>query len=145
MKIHIEQDTSADEVEITIRCPEIDDAVKSILAAANMADRKLIGTSDGMIRTAPIADVLYIESVDGRTFIYLVDAVLESRASLMELEEGLASANFLRATRSMLVNMRHIKGIKPYINARLELVMDNDERVIVSRQFAPAIKQTLGL
>ena len=45
----------------------------------------------------------------------------------------------------MLVNFDHVQGIRPYLNARLQLLLDNGEAAIVSRQYAPAIKRKLGL
>ena len=51
----------------------------------------------------------------------------------------------MRASKQLLANFDHVAGIKPYLNARLQLLLDNGETVIVSRQYAPAIKQKIGL
>ena len=79
------------------------------------------------------------------TFLYTPDKVLESGLSLAELESYLESTEFVRATRQMLINLAHVQGLRPYLNARLELMLDNGERVIASRQFSPAIKKRIGL
>ncbi len=44
----------------------------------------------------------------------------------------------------LIVNFDHVRRC-PYLNARLELVLSNGESVIASRQYAPAIKQKIGL
>ena len=43
------------------------------------------------------------------------------------------------------MNLAHVQGLRPYLNARLELVLDNGEHVIASRQFSAAIKKRIGL
>ena len=103
------------------------------------------GVADGFVRSADPADVLYVETVDGRTFLYTRECVLESTVPASVLEEELAEAGFVRASRQLLVNLRHVQGMRPYLNARLELVLDNGEHLIASRQFAPQIKQRIGL
>ena len=64
---------------------------------------------------------------------------------LYELEERLAGTEFVRASKQMLVNFDHVASIRPALNARLQLMLDNGEAVIVSRQYAPVIKRKLGL
>ena len=43
------------------------------------------------------------------------------------------------------MNFDHVRGLRPYLNARLELILSNGEHVVASRQYAPAIKQKIGL
>jgi len=87
----------------------------------------------------------YAETVDAKTFLYTADKVLETGLSLSELEEHLQDTEFVRATRQMLVNLAHVQGLRPYLNARLELALSNGERVVASRQFSPDIKKRIGL
>ena len=87
----------------------------------------------------------YAETVDGRTFLYTKDAVYQTPLRLYELEDQLAGTEFIRASKQLLANFDHVKAIRPEPGARLQLLLDNDEAVIVSRQYAPAIKRKLGL
>ncbi len=89
--------------------------------------------------------MLYIEAVNGKTFLYTAQAVLESSSCLQELETNLVGTEFIRASRQLLVNLAHLERLRPYLNARLELVLDNQEHLIASRQFAPAIKRRIGI
>lgn len=89
--------------------------------------------------------MLYAETVDGATFLYTKEIVLETPLRLYELEDELSGTEFVRASKQMLVNFDHVQGIRPYLNARLQLLLDNGEAAIVSRQYAPAIKRKLGL
>lgn len=145
MKLTVEERPDLAEAEVTIRCPAIDRRVRAIMAAANAADRRLMGTDEHGTFLVEAADVLYAETVDGRTFLYEGDRVLESPLRLYELEDQLAGTEFIRASKSLLVNFDAVRGLRPQLNARLELILANGESVIASRQYAPAIKRKIGL
>jgi two-component system response regulator LytT len=145
MRLRIREDASLDDISVDIACPRIDDRVRSIVTAANMVDRKLTGISKGTIRVIGLDEILYLETVDGKTFLYLADDVLESPLTLSQLEKDFAHTSLIRISRQMLVNLDHVKSIRPYINARLELVLDNEEHAIVSRQFAQGLKHAIGI
>ncbi len=145
MKLTVEERPDLAEVEVTIRCPAINRRVRAIMAAANAADRRLMGTDEHGTFLVEAADVLYAETVDGRTFLYEGDRVLESPLRLYELEDQLAGTEFIRASKSLLVNFDAVRGLRPQLNARLELILTNGEHVVASRQYAPAIKQKIGL
>lgn len=145
MKLTVEERPDLAEAEVTIRCPAIDRRVRAIMAAANAADRRLTGTDEHGTFLVEAADVLYAETVDGRTFLYEGDRVLESPLRLYELEDQLAGTEFIRASKSLLVNFDAVRGLRPQLNARLELILANGEHVVASRQYAPAIKQKIGL
>ncbi|WP_452040224.1 LytTR family DNA-binding domain-containing protein [Adlercreutzia rubneri] len=145
MKLTVEERPDLAEVEVAIRCPAIDRRVRAIMTAANAADRRLMGTDEHGTFLVEAADVLYAETVDGRTFLYEGDRVLESPLRLYELEDQLAGTEFIRASKSLLVNFDAVRGLRPQLNARLELILANGEHVVASRQYAPAIKQKIGL
>lgn len=145
MKLTVREDTALDDIEVTIDCPHVDARVRRIIDACETAGEKLFGISDGFVRSVDMSEVLYAETVDGKTFLYTQEEVLESPATIGDLEAAFAGTEVIRATRQMLVNLRHVKGLRPYLNARLELVMDNGEHIIASRQFARDIKKRLGL
>lgn len=145
MKISLEENPDLEDITVSIACPAVDRRVRRIIEAAEMEAKRLVGACDGYLRAVPVNEVLYAESVDGNAFFYTEDAVMESSLTLTELESELAETEFVRATRSMLVNLSHVRGLRPYLNARLELVLDNGERVVASRQYSPAIKSRIGI
>ncbi|MCI9629103.1 MAG: LytTR family transcriptional regulator [Eggerthellaceae bacterium] len=145
MKLSVQEDESLHDIEVSILCPKVDHRVRRIIEATEIENMKLAGMSEGYLCMVGINEVLYAETVDSSTFLYTPDKVLESGLSLAELESYLESTEFVRATRQMLINLAHVQGLRPYLNARLELMLDNGERVIASRQFSPAIKKRIGL
>lgn len=145
MKITIEEQKAAQDIEVTIVCVRADRRVLDIVARLRMLDRKVTGTADGCTRVLSAEDVLFIESVDKRTFIYTADTVLETGLRLYEMEELLADCDFLRITKGCIVNFRAITALKPDVNGRIIATLENGERVVISRRYAPDVKSKLGL
>ena len=145
MNVTITENPALDDIEVSVACPRIDERVQRIVASLGAFDRVLIGERDGATFRVGVEDVCYAETVDGKTFLYTADAVYQTPLKLYELEERLAGTEFVRASKQMLVNFDHVASIRPALNARLQLMLDNGEAVIVSRQYAPAIKRKLGL
>lgn len=145
MKITIEEQEAAQDIEVTIVCVRADRRVLYIAARLRMLDRKVTGTADGRTRVLSAKDVLFIESVDKRTFIYTANTVLETGLRLYEMEERLADCDFLRIAKGCIVNFRAIAALKPDVNGRIIATLENGERVVISRQYAPDVKSKLGL
>lgn len=145
MNVTITENPALDDIEVSVACPRIDERVQRIVATLGAFDRTLVGMRDGATYRLDVDDVCYAETVDGRTFLYTADAVLETPLRLYELEEKLTGTEFVRASKQMLVNFDRVEAIRPALNARLQLLLDNGESAIVSRQYAPAIKRKLGL
>ena len=145
MNVTITENPALDDIEGSVACPRIDERVQRIVSALGAFDRALVGERDGATYRLDVDDVCYAETVDGKTFLYTADAVYQTPLKLYELEERLAGTEFVRASKQMLVNFDHAASIRPALNARLQLMLDNGEAVIVSRQYAPVIKRKLGL
>ena len=145
MNVTITENPQLADIEVTVACPRIDERVQRIVAGLSAYDRKLTGEHNGATYRLVIDDVCYAETVDGHTFLYTKDAVYQTPLRLYELEDKLTGTEFVRASKQLLVNFDHVTAIRPALNARLQLLLDNDESVIVSRQYAPAIKSKLGL
>ena len=145
MKITIDERKTDQDIEVTIVCARTDRRVLDMVARLRMLDRKVTGTVDGRTRVLSAEDVLFIESVDKRTFVYTADEVLETSLRLYEMEERLADCDFLRIAKGCIVNFRAITTLKPGVNGRIVATLENGERVVISRRYAPVVKSKLGL
>lgn len=145
MRIIVEADPALKETEVVIRCKETTPQVMGLMAALRSFDQRLTGDRDGQTYLLEAGQVLYIESVDKRAFLYTAEGVYETPLRLYELEERLASWDFIRASKSVIVNFGRVQSIRPDLGGRLRLTMENGEMVGVSRQYAPAIRKKLGI
>jgi DNA-binding LytR/AlgR family response regulator len=142
VKITINTDDQYAETEIIVNCGRLGDDVEKILTAIKMLDMKLTVHKDKRQYAIEAADVIYVESTDKRTFLYTATDVYESPLRLYELEEKLAGCNFLRASKNCLFNINHVQSIEPDLH-RLILTTANGIKLIVSRQYAAAVKLKL--
>lgn len=145
MNITIEEQPSAQTIDVAITCRKVDRAVLGIVARLRVFDRKITGTWDGSTHAVNAEDVLYIESVDKRTFFYTVGTTYETPLRLYEMEERLADCDFMRVSRGCVINFRKIVALKPELNGRIVATLEGGDRVVVSRQYAPDIRHKLGL
>ncbi len=100
---------------------------------------------DGKIYRIKTADVYYFESVDQKVFAYCRQEVYEIKSRLYELEGMLSPRDFLRATKSTILNLNHIRQLSPAFNGRFEALLKNGEKMIISRQYVADLKKKLGL
>ncbi len=145
MKISIEELADLAETEIVIRCRRADEEILGMLATLRTFDRKLTGTRNGQTFLLDAEEILYIDTADKKTFLYGEKDVFETPLRLYELEERLRAWDFFRASKSVIVNFNAIRSLRPDFGGRMELTMQNGEKLFVSRQYVPAIKEKLGL
>ena len=101
--------------------------------------------ADGSICQLAPSEVFYFESVENHVFAYGVKDVLELKCRLYELEERLAGTDFIRVSKSMILNLLKVERFVPVLGGRIEAVLKNGERAVISRQYVPQVKRRLGL
>jgi len=143
MKVTINTDERYTETEITVNCNRVSDDIDKLLAAIRLLDMKLTGRKEGRQYILEASDVIYIDSIDKHTFLYTSNGVYESSLKLYELEAKLSDRDFMRASKNSLFNINHINSIAPDFDRRLILSMTTDIKLIVSRQYAAAVKEKL--
>ena len=144
MKIVINENRQIEETEIVINCQQIDDNILRICAGLRMYDRKVMGVLEEQVFLLKPYDIFYIETVDRKTFLYTQKQVYETPLKLYELEESLMPDDFIRASKSCILNFGRVKLICGDFGGRLICVMENGESIVVSRQYSPVIKLKLG-
>lgn len=92
-----------------------------------------------------LLDVLYFESVDNRTFLYTKDDVMEIKQRLYELEIILSNKDFIRTSKSQIINITKVKSLRPEINRTILATMCNGEQLFISRKYVPAIRSLLSI
>lgn len=145
MKISINTDHQHIETEVIINCQNLNPNIERLISLIRIMDQQLTGNKNGETHILDTEDVMYAETVDKRLFIYTSDGVYESNLKLYELEERLDHLGFLRINKSSIVHLAHVKSLKSDLNRKIRLTLNNGEKMIVSRQYADAFKERLGL
>ena len=145
MKISINVDANIKDTEIAISCNQLTPEIEKLLATLRMLDKQLTAVKDGETYLLDVSQIVYIESVDRKTFVYTRDAYFESQLKLYELEERLCECGFFRASKSCVVQLKYIKSLKADIDRKIRLTLENGEKIMVSRQYADGLKRKLGV
>lgn len=145
MKIVLNERADIQEIEVIINCISNNETVQKIISSLSAIDIKLTCRKGNEVFQLEPADILYIESVDRRTFLYTEQQIFETERRLYELEAHLEKCSFFRASKAIIINLQRVQSLRPELGARLLLTMDNKEKIIVSRQYAKTIKNALGV
>lgn len=145
MKIEIKVDSSIEENCISISCNKLTPELEKLIAMMRIMEKQFVVSAEGETFLLDVSAILYIEAVDRKIFVYTEKGVYESELRLYELEEQLEEYGFFRASKSCLIQLRAVRSLKRDINRRIRVTMENGEVLMVSRQYAEALKRKLGI
>ena len=142
MKYTIEQIKKGDD-ELILRYQNLNQEVEHIMNFMSFSEKKLVGTKDGSQIVVDVKQILYIESVDRKTFVYLEDDVVRVEYTLAQLERMLNSLRFFRCSKSMIMNIDKVKVLDSLASNRIDATMCNGEHIIISRTYASEFRRRL--
>jgi DNA-binding LytR/AlgR family response regulator len=146
LKIVIEYVAPPFETELNLKCSNPPDAAtRQIIQSIQTISRDVIGSKDGAIHKFTLAQILYIESVDEKTFLYLSQDVFESDQRLYVWEEQLVHTSFVRINKSTILNTDKLESIRSLIGGKMEATLQNGEKLIISRHYLPAFRDQFGI
>lgn len=132
------------ELEIVIRCNNIDDEVRRIIALFE-EKQVIIGKLDNRSYQIKVDDIYYLEANEDRMFIYCKDKVYETSLRLYELEDTLNPRMFVRISKSILLNLNKLASVRAMLNGRYEAYLINDEQLIITRHYVSGFKEKFGM
>ncbi len=132
-------------LQVIIECRKADDEVMKLKKHIELFDNKLTARLEDKTYLITPTGALYFESVDDRTFLYTADKVYEIRHRLYELEEILSDRDFIRISKSQIVNINCIKSLMPELNRSLSATLSNGEILTVSRRYVKSLRNLLGV
>ena len=144
MDIKIVEDIKST-LQIVIKCKKIDDEIKRLKNHIELFDKKLYAKKDNKMFFVNSSDILYFDSVDNRTFLYTEDDVMEIKQRLYELEVSLSDKDFVRISKSQIVNINKIRSLKPELNRTILATMSNGEQLYISRKYVKVIRNMLSI
>lgn len=142
MKVTLQQITEGNE-EVIIRYRQMTDQIGDIVSYIEGRNDKLLGVKEGQRVMLSPQRVLYLESVDGVTYLYTDYEVYKSNLTLMSAETNYADDGYFRCSKSMVINIYRIKKLKSLPENRIDATMDNGEHVVISRHYAKELRKIL--
>lgn len=144
MKITVEH-RQGEENEIILRCQEVDDEILQVLSYLKSQSQKLyVYNQENEVILLSCDEIYYCESVDEKVFLYSEKEIYRTTLTLIQLESLYSLLGLFRISKSMIVNLYKIRQLKSYTSGRIELLMKNNEKIIVSRRYASLLRQKLN-
>lgn len=143
VKLEIEPEIEEEYVEIHVRALTAE--TKRLVETLRKSESVLTGT-DEYERTAVIRteDIIAVHAEKKWCRLYTDKNDYACKKRLYEVE-GLLGADFLRISKSVIVNMRAVKAVEPVFNGMLLIFMRNGAKEYVSRSYLAGFKAYLGL
>jgi DNA-binding LytR/AlgR family response regulator len=143
LKIEIQE--GFESIEVIIKCPQNTEEIRRIESLLHGFSQKLSCTKNGLTHLIDKRDILYFETVEKNCFLYTSDGVYETSLKLYEIEEALTDVGYFRSSKSQILNIAKIESICPDFGGRIEVIMENGYKLIVSRQYAKNLKEKVGI
>lgn len=143
MDVVIEKIDRGDRELVLIRCRAVTEEVREIESFVRSRQGRVTGTLDSRQYEIALPELYYIESVDGKTFLYTREQVYETPQRLYELEELLRPKHFVRISKSTLLNLMKLRALRPALNGRMSAVLSSGEELIISRSYVKELKSAL--
>lgn len=143
MILKLEHDAVCNDIEILVRYAEFNDRTERLISLIRTFDTSIKCHEEGSERLISASEILYIESVDKRTFVYTEKNIFQTNQRLYQLESDLAHLGFVRVSKSCIINIKALESIKPLFNSRMEATLKNGEKLYVTRKYLANIKRAL--
>lgn len=106
---------------------------------------KLAISVDERILLITFEEIIYIFTQEGKTSVVTDKMTYQINEPLINLERKLQNTSFTRVHRSYIVNLDKIIEIQPWFNSTYNLIMNDCEKVPVSRTYTKELKQLFNL
>ena len=131
------------ESELILKYSKMTPEVERILQFLGRQQQKLVGSKGKRQIVLEPGEILYMESVDGKTFAYTQGDVLRLDQTLGQLEEILSDINFFRCSKSMILNIDKVTKLKSLPSNRIDATMAGGEHIVISRTYASDFRKRL--
>lgn len=145
MKISFVEKNPEEDDEIIIKTSTPDYEFLKYLNEYKQSRIKMSLYKDSKIVLLDPKEIFYFESVDNNVFAYTKENVYESKNKLYQLEVELGHRSFFRANKAVILNINKIDSLIPSFGGRLEAILKNGYKIIISRMYVKELKERLGL
>lgn len=126
---------------VIVEYPEYDKSVDNLINKIKNMSISFTGKSDGKTVSIDISDIYYIENVERKIFLYSKKDIYRYDGSMADIDSSISDTDLVRISRTCFMNVSHLKEIMQIKNSHLEAVLDNGEKLIVSRKYLKDIKK----
>lgn len=142
MKYTINQIADGED-ELILNYRESNEEVEQVLAFMERKNKRLLGWKEKEQVVILPGELLYAESVEGKTFVYTEKEVYRINHTLQQLEVFLQEECFFRCSKSMIMNISKVAALRSLSSNRIDATMINGEHILISRTYASDFRKRL--
>ena len=145
MRVEVTRDQSQGTNYVEIHCRDITNEVERLRKYISDFGLGIKAFEGGETHIITLDKILYIESVDKKTFIYTKNKVFGTDKRLYEFEDLLDKRDFFRCSKSVIINLNKVVKLRPEITRNILATLNNGEVIVVSRRYAAELKKILKI
>lgn len=146
MKIQLIIEEKYQETEVHICAKQYNEQIEQLMKRLQAV--QTVTAIDGYlqqeIHMLKIKDIYFIYAEGTKVYLQTTEHEFESKRKLYELEE-LLSHDFVRVSKSTLVNIDKIASIQMGRIGSMEIILDDESSVHISRKYLKELKKRLGI
>lgn len=144
MQVSVRKIFNRENEQVIIECVEVTPEIKDIYSYIQTKGTELSGVTEELYtKRFRLEDVCYFEALDEKVFAYTKKDVYEIKMRLYEVEQAYEKHHFIRCSKAVVLNLMLLDSISPALNGRFFAHMKNGEKIMISRQYAPKLKQVV--
>ncbi len=125
----------------------LEERMKSLLSQLESRERpidRLVIKKDGKVRFVRFEEIDWCEADDNYVVIHSGSEAHMVRDTLQALENKLPRSQFLRVSRSSIINRERIKEMQPLFHGEYVILLKSGAKVTLSRSYRDQLRSLLG-
>lgn len=128
----IKPNLSNNTIEINLQFNRKNKEVKKFIEYIKSYNASIIGQKDFLIKIIPYNEIIFFFSKEKFNYCQTSDNIYKVKNKLYEIEK--MSLDFMRISKNCIVNIEHIKDFDMSKTGKININMDNDVSLAVSRR-----------
>ena len=146
MRVKLEIQEQYKEMEIHVCYHQKDEQVEQTMRQISELLEERIQVSDGRdIHLLTLGEIIRCYTEGQKVLVQTPGGVFQSGLKLYELEEKLLPGDFVRISRSELVNIHCIRQLDMNLIGTIRVILSDGTETYTSRRCIPMLKEALGL
>ncbi len=144
MKVEVKMKTGIAAPYAVIYANEMSKEVQDAVAALTDRQKMVSVLENGKILFLKLEEIFMVRVENEQTVVYCEKQTYRSGKRLYQMEE-MAGGEFVRISKSAIVNVQHIYGVEAGFKGMMTLVLKNGCKEYISRTYLPAFKKHFGI
>lgn len=134
------------EIEIHVCNHELNEQVRQVTSQiATLVNDSIAGTSEKGVRLLTTSEIIRFYAENQKVFAQNADGIFSVHQKLYELEQQLDSNQFVRISKSEIVNLYKIKRLDMDHVGTIRVILSGEIQTFTSRRNISRLKKALGL